>query len=49
MDVTASMSEGVCSVHFAPPTKPGMISTGGDLAVSVDPQSEEIRRIARGQ
>lgn len=49
MDVTASVSEGVCSVHFAPLPDPGTIRTGGDLSLCVDPRTEEITGLKRGQ
>jgi hypothetical protein len=49
MDVTASLSDGICSVHFAPLASPGTILTGGDLSVSVDPQTNEVKAVERGQ
>jgi hypothetical protein len=49
MDVTASISDGLCSVHFAPLADPGTIVTGGDLSLTVDPQTETISRVLRGQ
>ena len=49
MDVSASISQGLCKVHFAPLPEPGRISTGGDLSISVDPQTEVVSEIRRGQ
>jgi len=49
MDVTASVSRGICSIHFAPLSAPGTIATGGDLSLNVDPQSQEVVGIKRGQ
>jgi len=49
MDVTASVSEGVCSVHFAPLADRGTIISGGDLSLSVDALSNEVTAIERGQ
>lgn len=49
MDVTASVTEGICSVHFAPLPQPGTIVTGGDLSVNVDPQRQEVVGFNRGQ
>ena len=49
MDVTASLSQGLCSVHFAPLSDPGTILTGGDLSLSIDPQTNEVKAVERGQ
>jgi hypothetical protein len=49
MDVTASLSQGLCSVHFAPLADPGAILTGGDLSLSIDPQTKEVTAVERGQ
>ncbi len=49
MDVTPSVSEGSCSVHLAPIPDPGTVLTGGDLSLRVDPQTEEITELQRGQ
>jgi hypothetical protein len=49
MDVSASVSEGVCSVHFAPLARPGTIVAGGDLSLTVAPDTEEILEVKRGQ
>jgi hypothetical protein len=49
MDVTASVSEGICSVHFAPLADPGTIVAGGDLSLSIDPQTNEVTGVQRGQ
>ncbi len=49
MDITASVSEGVCSVHFAPLATPGYIATGGDLTLTVNPETDEFIHIERGQ
>jgi hypothetical protein len=49
MDMTASLSEGLCSVHFAPVAPPGMIVAGGDLSLSIDPQTKVVTAVERGQ
>ena len=49
MDITASVSKGICKVYFAPLAVPGAIITGGDLSLDVDPQTEEIMGVQRGQ
>lgn len=49
MDVTASVSEGVCNVYFAPLADPGTIVSGGDLSLCVDPQTEAVTGVQRGQ
>jgi hypothetical protein len=49
MDVTASVSKGICKVYFAPLVDPETIITGGDLSLVVDPQTEQITRLQRGQ
>lgn len=49
MDVTASVLEGVCSVHLAPLPVPGTIRTGGDLSLTVDPRTEDVIEFKRGQ
>ena len=49
MDVTASVSQGICSVHFAPLPDLGTIATGGDLSLNVDPQTQKVIRVKRGQ
>jgi hypothetical protein len=49
MDVTASVSDGICSVHFAPIAIPGTIIAGGDLSLTVVPETEEIAGVRRGQ
>jgi hypothetical protein len=49
MDITASVSKGICSVHLAPLAEPGTIAVGGDLSLSIDPQTNEITRVQRGQ
>lgn len=49
MDVTASLFEGGCSVHFAPITAPGTIATGGDLTLTIDPRTGAVVEIKRGQ
>jgi len=49
MDVTASVTQEICSVHFAPLPQPGTIATGGDLSVKVDPQRQEVVGFHRGQ
>ena len=49
MDLTASVAEGVCAVHFAPVPRPGMITAGGDLAITINPQTGEALGYKRGQ
>jgi hypothetical protein len=49
MDVTASLSRGICSVHFAPFADPGTIVVGGDLSLSIDSQTNEVTGVQRGQ
>lgn len=49
MDVTASLSQGRCSVHFAPIADAGTILAGGDLSLSFDPQTKEVTAVERGQ
>jgi hypothetical protein len=49
MDVTASLLAGYCSVHFGPIADQGTIVTGGDLSLIVDPETEEITQLKRGQ
>lgn len=49
MDVTASLSQGLCTVHFAPLADPGTIMTGGDLSLSIDPRTEAVTAVERGQ
>lgn len=49
MDVTASVSQGICKVYFAPLADPGTIVSGGDLSLNVDPQTEEVIGVQRGQ
>jgi hypothetical protein len=49
MDVTASIADGVCSVHFAPVSTPGTIVTGGDLSLTVESQTQEVTSVLRGQ
>ncbi len=40
MDITASVSDGVCHIHFFPIPAPGTIQAGGDLTVSVNSDTE---------
>jgi hypothetical protein len=49
MDITASVSKGICSVHFAPLADPGVIVAGRDLSLSIDPQTNEVTGVQRGQ
>lgn len=49
MDVTASVSDGVCHIHFSPIPVPGTIQTAGDLTVSVNSDIDEIIGYERGQ
>ncbi len=49
MDVTASVSEGVCDLHFAPIPSPGFITVGGDLSLKVDAGTGDVIDFQRGQ
>jgi hypothetical protein len=49
MDVTASLSQGVCNIHFAPLAPPGYIKSGGDLTLLVNAETDELIRYERGQ
>lgn len=49
MDVTASVSDGVCHFHFSPIPASGTIQAGGDLTVSVNSDTDEIIGYERGQ
>jgi hypothetical protein len=49
MDVTASVSQGICSVYFAPFPDPGTIVAGGDLSLSINSQTNEVTEVERGQ
>lgn len=49
MNVTASVASDGCSVRFEPIPTPGTITTGGDLTLRVDPDTEEVTNLLRGQ
>ena len=49
MDITASVSDGVCHIHFSPIPAPGTIQTGGDLTVAVNSDTDEVIGYERGQ
>lgn len=49
MDLTASVSDETCSIHFAPVAAAGTIMVGGDITLTVHPPSEEITDVRRGQ
>jgi hypothetical protein len=49
MDITASISKGICSVHLAPLADRGTIVVGGDLPLSIDPQTKQVTGVKRGQ
>lgn len=49
MNMSASMQGGKCVVHFTPVPSPGHITMGGDLSVTVDPESNNILDLVRGQ
>lgn len=49
MDLTASVSQGVCHIYFAPLHTPGSIRSGGDLSLSVNPATDELLDCQRGQ
>ena len=49
MDVTASLAQGICHIHFAPLTAPGYIKSGGDLMLLVNAETDEVIHYERGQ
>ena len=49
MDITASVSDGICTIHFAPLPTPGFISCGGDLTVAINAETDELMQYERGQ
>ena len=49
MDLTASVSDGVCYIHFSPIPAPGTIQAGGDLTVAVNSDTDEVIGYERGQ
>ena len=49
MDITASVSDGVCHIHFSPIPAPGTIQAGGDLTVAVNSDTDEVIGHERGQ
>ena len=49
MDVTASVTDGVCQIHFSPSPAPGTIQAGGNLTVSINSDGDEIIGYERGQ
>ena len=49
MDITASVSQGVCTIHFAPLPALGIIQSGGDLTVTIDAETDELIQYERGQ
>lgn len=49
MDMSASMQDGKCVVHFTPVPAPGHIVMGGDLTVTIDPNSNCVLDLSRGQ
>ncbi len=49
MDITASVSQGVCIIHFSPLATPGFIRSGGDLTVTIDTKADALIRYERGQ
>ena len=49
MDITASMTDGVCNIRFSPIPASGTIQAGGDLTVSVNSDTDEIIGYERGQ
>ena len=49
MDVSASVAEGICTIHFAPLPTPGSIHTGGDLTVTINAETDELIKYVRGQ
>lgn len=49
MDITASVSQGICTIHFSPLPTPGFIRSGGDLTVTVDSQTDALVKYEQGQ
>ncbi len=49
MDITASVSQGVCTIRFASLPAPGFILSGGDLTVTIDTETDELIQYERGQ
>lgn len=49
MDITASVAQGVCTIHFSPLPIPGCIRSGGDLTVTIDAETDELIQYERGQ
>ena len=49
MDITASVSDGVCHIHFSPIPAPGTLQAGGDLTVAVNADTDEVIGYERGQ
>ncbi len=49
MDITASVSNGICNIHFAPLPQLGYITTGGDLTLFVNADTDELIQYERGQ
>ena len=49
MDITASLAQGVCNIHFAPLAPPGYIKSGGDLTLLVNAETDELIKYERGQ
>ena len=49
MDITASVSDGVCHIHFSPIPAPGTLQAGGDLTVAINADTDEVIGYERGQ
>ena len=49
MDITASVSDGICTIHFAPLPTPGFVACGGDLTVAINAETDELMQSERGQ
>ena len=49
MDISASVAEGICTIHFAPFPTPGFIQTGGDLTFTINAKTDELMDYKRGQ
>ena len=49
MDISASVAKGICTIHFAPLPTRGFIQSGGDLTVTVNPETDELLEYKRGQ
>lgn len=49
MDISASMKDGNCVIHFSPVAASGTLVMGGDLEVTIDSISHQVLGFSRGQ